>query len=194
MPDARNSGWPKRATTCAVRGVVSGVAFSARNALTTSSNGDFTFARYASAAKNSGDVTIVRTVSRMSPLVRLNVSAARSTSDAGGSSLTNRRASFVRDEARGRWMARDDVEHLLAVLDAASRGQPLAEDGLLAGVVHDRPEDEPAAAARLLERPPGERARDLDDVLLRVAAVDAERVQLEQLAGVVLVEASTIAD
>ena len=40
------------------------------------------------------------------------------------------------------------------------------------------------------DRPAGERARDFLDVLLRVAAVDAERVQLHQLAGVVLVDAA----
>ena len=44
--------------------------------------------------------------------------------------------------------------------------------------------------ANLGDRPTGERARDLDDVLLRIATVDAECVQLEQLAGVVLVEAA----
>ena len=50
-------------------------------------------------------------------------------------------------------------------------------------------EAEAAALPRLLDRPAGERARDLGDVLLRVAAVDAERVQLHQLAAVVLVQA-----
>src|SRR6266850_5035277 len=44
------------------------------------------------------------------------------------------------------------------------------------------------APARILDRPSGERARDLGDVFLRVAAVHAERVQLHQLAAVVLVE------
>jgi len=42
----------------------------------------------------------------------------------------------------------------------------------------------------LIDRPPGERARHVDDVLLRVAAVNAEGVQLHQLAPVVLVEAA----
>ena len=63
--------------------------------LTTSSNGDFTFARYADAAKNSGLVMIVRSVSAMLPSVRVNVAAARATSAAGGVSLTKRRASLV---------------------------------------------------------------------------------------------------
>jgi hypothetical protein len=47
----------------------------------------------------------------------------------------------------------------------------------------------PPAIAAAGDRPAGEAARDLDDVLLRVAAVDAEGVELEELARVVLVEA-----
>ena len=78
------------ATSCAVRGVVSGCASSARSALATTSNGDLHLARIRRAAKNSGDVTIVRTTSRMSPSVRVNVCAARSTSACGGLSLTKR--------------------------------------------------------------------------------------------------------
>ena len=45
-------------------------------------------------------------------------------------------------------------------------------------------------ATRVGDRPSGEAFCDLDDVLLRVAAVDAERVQFHQLAGVVLVDAA----
>ena len=73
---------------------VSGDAFMIRRALSTSSNGSFTFARYASREKNSGLVTIVRTTSLRSPSVRRNVSAARATSALLGVSLTNRRASL----------------------------------------------------------------------------------------------------
>ena len=47
---------------------------------------------------------------------------------------------------------------------------------------------EAAALPRVVDRPAGERARHFGDVLLRVAAVDAERVQLHQLAAVVLVQ------
>ena len=45
------------------------------------------------------------------------------------------------------------------------------------------------ASGRPRDGPAGEARGDLHDVLLRVAAVDAERVQLHQLARVVLVEA-----
>ena len=84
---------------------------------------------------------------------------------------------------------REDVEHLLAVGLAAARLDDVAEHHLLAGVVQARVEREAAALPRAVDRPAGERARHLGDVLLRVAAVDAERVQLHQLAAVVLVEA-----
>jgi hypothetical protein len=87
-------GCPSCATIRAVRGVASTSAFTVRSALVTSSNGDFTFARYAARLKNSGLVTIVRTTSRMSPSVRWKVSAARATSDGGGESLTNRTTSL----------------------------------------------------------------------------------------------------
>ena len=46
----------------------------------------------------------------------------------------------------------------------------------------------PSAATETADGPAGEDLRELLHVLLRVAAVDAERVQLEQLARVVLVQ------
>ena len=85
---------------------------------------------------------------------------------------------------------RQEVEHQLAVLLAAAGLDRLSEHDLLAIVVHPRLESERAALARIGDRPAGERARDFLDVLLRVAAVDAERVELHQLARVVLVEAA----
>src|SRR5947207_12454347 len=51
-----------------------------------------------------------------------------------------------------------------------------------------RHEAEIAAQTRRGDRPAGERASDLSDVLLGVAAVDAKRVQLQQFAAVVLVQ------
>ncbi len=117
-----------------------------------------------------------------------NVSAARSTSAGGGVSLTNRRASFVEMNRAVEGCVRENVEHLFAVVLAAARLDSVTEHDLLALVVQLRHEAEAAALARVRDRPAGERARDFGDVLLRVAAVDAERVQLEQLAPVVLVQ------
>src|ERR1035437_5635758 len=85
-------------------------------------------------------------------------------------------------------MTGDDVEYILAVLQAAAARQRVPEHDLRLGVVHPLAENETAAGTRLVERPSGERARDGDHVFLRVSAVHAERVQLEQLAAVVLVQ------
>ena len=181
-------GWPSRATSCAVRGVVSGCASTARSADATTSNGVFTLARYAARLKNSGDVTMQRTVSRMSPSVFVNV--LRAAIDERLRRLVAHEVAreLRRDEARRRRSTRDDVEHFLAFLDAAAGRELLPEDRLLARVVDRRIEDELAGLP--VERPSGERARDFLHVLLRVAAVDAERVQLHQLARIVLVEAA----
>ena len=64
----------------------------------------------------------------------------------------------------------------------------MAEHDLDALVVDARLEAESAALLRSIDGPPGERPRDFGDILLRVAAIDAERVQLQQLAPIVLVE------
>ena len=76
-------------------------------------------------------------------------------------------------------MMRDDVEHFLAVADAAARRDFHAEHRLFAIVVRAAVEDERAHALGLENRPAGEAARGLGYVLLRVAAVDAESVQLQ---------------
>ena len=86
-------------------------------------------------------------------------------------------------------MVRQDVDDRLAIFDAAARRNLVAEHRLFAVVMHERAEDEAAAAARLHNRPAGEAARDLLNVLLRVAAFDAQRVQLHQLARVVFIDA-----
>ena len=111
-------------------------------------------------------------------------------------------AELRRDELRGRGVRDEYVQDLLAVLDASAARNLLAEHNLLAVVVEARREEEgagaavlsgvvavDAAAARLVDSPSGERARDLLYVLLCVAAVNAQRVQLHQLARVVLVDA-----
>jgi hypothetical protein len=116
----------------------------------------------------------------------------------------------------GRLVGGEQVEHGLAVLDPPAGREAGAEDELLGRVVLVGPEEEvpllaeaeaaePVGAgeprlgrlARLglwrQDRPTGEGAGDLDDVLLGVAAVDAEGVELHQLAGVVLVDAALLA-
>src|SRR5215212_7315874 len=66
----------------------------------------------------------------------------------------------------------------------------MSEDEFLPGIVNARIELKTAAHARIVNRPPGQRARHFGDVLLRIAAVDAESVQFHQLAPIVFVETS----
>src|SRR5215216_3829334 len=107
-------------------------------------------------------------------------------------------------------MTSNDVEDAFAVLDAAARFDRLSKHYLFAAVMQqggeaelavlhgsshvEQPRCGPARALRQLrprrrDRPTGEGSCNVDDVLLRVAAVDSEGVQLEQLATVVFVQA-----
>ena len=87
-------------------------------------------------------------------------------------------------------MRGQDVEHFLAIVLAAAGLDLVSEHDLLAVVVHARLELEAAALPRVRNRPTRERARHFLHVLLRVAAVDAKRVQFHQLARVVLVQSA----
>src|SRR5207302_7492505 len=89
-------------------------------------------------------------------------------------------------------MARHDIEHLLAVFDAAAGGNRDAEHDLLAGIVEPIIEHETAAELWPVDAPAGEAARRLGHVLLRVAAVYSERVQLQQLAAVILIQTAAV--
>ncbi len=83
---------------------------------------------------------------------------------------------------------REQIEHPLAVLHAAAGGDVHPEHALAPAVVREGMELERPLLVRLADAPAGEAPGHLADVVLGVSAVDAERVQLEQLAGVVLVE------
>ena len=85
-------------------------------------------------------------------------------------------------------MSGQQVDHLVALVLAAAP-DPMAEDDLVPAVVDPLVEEElRLGLPRVAHRPAGEAAGDLGHVLLRVAAVDAEGVQLHDLARVVLVE------
>src|SRR5207245_8792409 len=97
------------------------------------------------------------------------------------------------DEARRGRVRGQVVEELLPVLDTAPRGQLEAEDLLRLRVVVGGGVDELPARlfrrdAQAVDGPAREAARGRHHVVLRVAGGDAERVQLHQLAAVVLVE------
>src|SRR6185436_10210584 len=95
-------------------------------------------------------------------------------------------AELRREELRGRRMAREKADHRLPFLDSAAGAEALSEDELRLAVVEKTAEREARVAA--IDAPAGEHACKLGDVLLRVAAIDAERVQLHQLARIVLVD------
>src|SRR6185436_2431781 len=83
-------------------------------------------------------------------------------------------AELRREELRRRRMPREIADHRLPFLDPAAGAEALAEDGLRLAVVEEAAEREARIAA--VDAPAGEHARQLGDVLLCVAAVDAERV------------------
>ena len=112
----------------------------------------------------------------------------RSTSACGGSSATKRWASSREMNFAVDGMMRQNVDHLQTVLLAAAGGDLVAQDGLLTGIVHEAANTNSGLCVGLADGPAGEAARDRDHVLLRVAAVHAQRVQLHQLAAVVLVQ------
>ena len=89
-------------------------------------------------------------------------------------------------------MPRQNIEHHLSVFHAAAGGNLHAQHGLLAFVVNAIVVNEFAATVRLSDGPPGETAGYFDDVLLRVSAIDAQSVQLHQLARVVFVQAARL--
>ena len=181
----------------------------------TSSKGVLTLVGWPSAAVAASQKarlsTRARSTTRMSPPEAVKASASVSTTASGGSSATKRMASLRAEVARGAGVRGEEVEDGLAVLDAAPGGEALAEDGLGLGVVPVGAEQELALAEGAglaaqvagdsggalrggvgVDRPPGEGPRDLFDVLLGVAAVDAEGVELEELAAVVLVDAAAL--
>jgi hypothetical protein len=103
-----------------------------------------------------------------------------------------------RDMRRGRWVDGKIGEHRLC-LRLPRRGIELAHHGAIAGLMNVVEEQERARARIVLDartgtaadacdRPAGHRPRELGDVGLDVAAADAERVQLHDLAREILVQ------
>src|SRR6185369_7200821 len=102
------------------------------------------------------------------------------------------------------------VEHFQSVIHSAAAGNLVTENDLLAVVMRARIEEERAgrstchfvaasvhcagicicSTAWLEDGPAGETSRDFLHVFLRVTTVDAECVQLHQLARVVFVDAT----
>ena len=81
-------------------------------------------------------------------------------------------------------MAGHDVENALTVLVSAAGFDALAENGLLAAIVHTGRECAPVLA----NRPACEAARHLLHVLLCVSPIDPQGVEFEEFAGIVLIQ------
>ena len=114
----------------------------------------------------------------------------RSISAGGGSSATKRWASSCEmNRAVEGCAARMSSTFSPSSLPPPA-GNGDAENGLFPFVVSPVVVGERPALIRLVDGPAGEAARHFDDILLRVAAVHAEGVQLHQLARVVLIQAA----
>src|SRR5215471_17608755 len=83
---------------------------------------------------------------------------------------------------------RQDVDDRDAVLLAAHRGDGMPQDYLFLAVVPGGVELKLRELLRIVDRPAAEGAGDGDHVVLGVATVDAERVELQQLSPVILVQ------
>src|SRR5208337_4186626 len=94
-----------------------------------------------------------------------------------------------RDELGRVWIAREHPQSFLAVT-LVPIVKRVAHHHLLACRVEFRLEDVRGVAPRLPYRPPGKAFRHLDHILLRVAGVYTDRVQLHHLAAVVFIDAA----
>src|ERR1035441_4505399 len=132
----------------------------ARSAETVNSSGVFTLARYSLTSQNSGAPSMVPSTALMSPSLSRNVLAIASTSAGGGVSLTKRCASLV------------ETKRAVAGSCASISSAALPS----------------RCPFSWKTRPTRQHPRQLGHVLLRVAAVHAQGVQLHYLARIVFVE------
>ena len=96
---------------------------------------------------------------------------------------------LLRQEVRRRGIHGQHVQHGEAFLLAVAV-DGLAEDNLVAGLVAAVHVKKFAAVAGIIHGPTGKDLRDLGNVVLGVAAVDAEGVELHQFARVVLIQSA----
>src|SRR5690349_11769418 len=93
--------------------------------------------------------------------------------------------------ARGVWIARQNVENFLAVLHS-SLVNFVPQHGLHAGVMQAIFKEKFRIAPRLPDALSGEGLRDIDDVVLRVPAIHAERVQFHEFAAVIFIQPTVL--
>src|SRR5579862_6136694 len=99
---------------------------------------------------------------------------------------------LIGDVMRSGFLLDEKVKNLLPVA-LSSMLERLAKHLLWARVMDAIIKNKIGLAAWIADRPSREALRDLNDVLLRVAAVHAKRVKLHQLAAIVLVQPTLIA-
>src|SRR5262245_30225437 len=85
-------------------------------------------------------------------------------------------------------MVDEDIQHSQTIGLIAALGNRLTKDHLFFTIVHCGIELKLRNAVRFADRPAGEGSRYSDDILLRVTAIDSERVKLEQFPTVILVK------
>src|SRR5436309_1076971 len=86
-------------------------------------------------------------------------------------------------------MSCQDFDHAAPVGNSTTGRYRDAKHDLGAVIVHPRTVHKTAALKRTIDGPAREAARDLLNIFLCVAAIDAQRMELHQLAGIVLVDA-----
>src|SRR5205814_5440515 len=91
-------------------------------------------------------------------------------------------AEFGGDKAHGGGVAGEHVEDGLAVLHLTARRDHSAQNGLFTAVMEVRVELKLPAVAPSAYSPAGQAASHLGDILLSVAAIDSQRMQLQKLA------------
>src|SRR5262249_58551919 len=83
---------------------------------------------------------------------------------------------------------RDNVDDPQSVAYASTGSNWHTEDGLAPKIMHPGPEYKVRAFGRTVDSPTGQAAGDFLHVFLSVAAVNAQRVQLEEFARIVFVD------
>src|SRR5688572_18796751 len=91
------------------------------------------------------------------------------------------------DEPCRRRMAHKQIDDFHAVFYSAPRRDACSKHRFCALIVQPGLETKLSVATRSDQGPPGKATRHLVNVLLGIAAVDAERVQLHDFSGVILV-------
>src|ERR1700739_2259933 len=88
-------------------------------------------------------------------------------------------------------IASEQIKHFFSIPHPAGV-DPMPENHLRIWIMKALVKPELRIALRLPDGPAGETARHFDDVLLRIPAVNAKRMQFHQLAAVILIQAALL--